>query len=43
MHEIALLTRLNPGWNLTEIRALTVRERQNWLAFAEWIVRSKRG
>lgn len=33
---IHLLSRVHPGWTLTEIRGLTLREKRNWLSIAMW-------
>ena len=37
--QYGLLTRTNPGWNLTSIRELTYRERAYWLEVAVFDLR----
>lgn len=36
MSEVGALTRVFPGWSLTELKALTRRERLHWLKYGAW-------
>jgi hypothetical protein len=38
-----VLAQAYPGWSLSEIRAMTGRQRRFWLAMIEWKRAKKRG